>query len=302
MLSLSTCWNSHRHTRGESMLKEIVELGFEAVELGHGVRLSLMEGICKYVARSGLRVSSLHNFCPLPVEVMGASPNCYEFTSHRESERKRALKLTKRTIDFARQLGAPNVVLHMGRVPMPAFTHKLIELAEQGGYLGRAYVRLKLQAVKLREKRAALYLERAKAALQELAEYAANNNVHLGVESREAYEEIPSEREMQGLLESAESPFVGYWHDIGHIQIKENLALIDHAEWLARIRSQVFGCHLHDVDWPAGDHLQPFAGQIDYQKLIPLLPKNCLLVWEMSPRRTREEIIAARDLWLNQFG
>ncbi len=302
MLALSTCWNSHRHTRGEAMLKEIVELGFEAVELGHGIRLSLMEGIKKYVERSGLKISSLHNFCPLPVEVMGASPNCYEFTSHRVNERKRALKLTMRTIDFAQQFNAPNVILHMGRVPMPDFTTKLINLAEQGGYLGRMYVKLKLQAVKLREKRAGLYLKRARQALQELADYAAARNVHLGIESREAYEEIPSEREMHAMLESVESPFVGYWHDIGHIQIKENLAFVDHAEWLARIRSQMFGCHLHDVEWPAGDHRPPFSGQIDYENLIPIMPKNCLLVWEMSPRRTREEIIAARDKWISKFG
>src|SRR5437016_3566563 len=45
MLSFSTCWNSSRHQDGEAMLQEILDLGFERVELGHGIRLSLMEGI-----------------------------------------------------------------------------------------------------------------------------------------------------------------------------------------------------------------------------------------------------------------
>ena len=43
MYSLSTCWNSHRHTDGRaSVLEEIRDLGFEHAELSHGVRLSLI--------------------------------------------------------------------------------------------------------------------------------------------------------------------------------------------------------------------------------------------------------------------
>src|SRR5438128_853040 len=120
MISFSTCWNSGRHTTGQDMLREIVDLGFENIELGHGIRLSLMEGIEKFASRGNINITSLHNFCPLPVEVMGSSPNCYQFTSHRGSERERALKLTFQTIDFAERLGASFVVLHLGSVPMRA--------------------------------------------------------------------------------------------------------------------------------------------------------------------------------------
>jgi hypothetical protein len=39
MISFSTCWNSSRHTSGETMLREIKqELGFDLIELGHGIR------------------------------------------------------------------------------------------------------------------------------------------------------------------------------------------------------------------------------------------------------------------------
>lgn len=302
MHSISTCWNSHRHTRGEDMLRELVDLGFDQVELGHGIRLSLMEGIQKFVDRGGVRITSLHNFCPLPVEVLGASPNCYEFTSHRPEERRRAVRLTRQTIDFAARLGATHVVMHMGRVPMRPVTGRLVDLAERGGFLGRRFVRLKLGGVRRREARAGLYLRRATEALAEVAEHAASRNIHLGLENRESYEELPSEREMDGLIESAESPFVGYWHDIGHAQIKENLAFLDHAAWLRRVRPHLFGCHLHDVRWPAGDHRPPFRGDIRYENLIPLMPRNCLFVWEMGPRRKREEIVAAREEWIRRFG
>ena len=45
MLSFSTCWNSARHTEGAPMIQEILDLGFENVELSHGIRISLAGGI-----------------------------------------------------------------------------------------------------------------------------------------------------------------------------------------------------------------------------------------------------------------
>jgi len=98
------------------------------------------------------------------------------------------------------------------------------------------------------------------------------------------------------------SPNAGYWHDFGHIQIKENLGFLDHEEWLRTIGSRAFGCHLQDCVWPAQDHQPPFAGDVDLQKLVPLLPADCLFVWEMSPRKTVEEIRRSVSIWKSHFG
>src|SRR5205085_8002514 len=87
MIAFSTCWNSGRHTDGAEMLREIVDLGFDRVELGHGIRISLMPGIQKMFEAGKVKFSSLHNFCPLPVEVMSASPDCYQFSSPSGRER-----------------------------------------------------------------------------------------------------------------------------------------------------------------------------------------------------------------------
>src|SRR6266446_10177063 len=158
MIAFSTCWNSGRHTSGEEMLREIQALGFNLIELGHGIRISLMPGIQKMFDAGEVRFSSLHNFCPLPVEVMSASPDCYEFSAIYPQERERAIKQTFQTIDFAVRLGAPFVVLHLGAVNMKPITDPLIELAKAGKYLSRKYVRLKLRAVQKREGIAATYL------------------------------------------------------------------------------------------------------------------------------------------------
>jgi DNA-binding transcriptional LysR family regulator len=45
--------------------------------------------------------------------------------------------------------------------------------------------------------------------------------------------------EKDGGLRRLDSAHVGYWHDFGHAQIKHNLGLLNHAQWLA------VGVHTH---------------------------------------------------------
>jgi sugar phosphate isomerase/epimerase len=284
------------------MLREIVDLGFDRIELGHGVRISLMPGIQKMFESGKVKFSSLHNFCPLPVEVLHASPDCYQFSSPNVNERERAVKHTFQTIDFAERLDAPFVVMHLGEVPMRPVTDDLIKLARKGELLSRNYVEKKIRAVEKREAKVPPYLGQVKDCLKRIVEYAAGKKVKLGIEGRRGYEEIPSEREFPALLDELSSPQVGYWHDFGHIQIKENLAFLDHADWLRQIGPRAFGCHVQDCIWPAQDHQPPFAGDVDLVKLVPLLPKDCVWVWEMSPRKTAEEIRKSVETWKEHFG
>jgi sugar phosphate isomerase/epimerase len=303
VIAFSTCWNSGRHNAGDEMLREIKgEFGLDLIELGHGIRISLIPGIQKVFDAGEVRFSSLHNFCPLPVEVLAALPDCYQFSAVHPQERERAIKQTFQTIDFAARLGAPFVVLHLGAVKMQPITDLLIELTKAGEYFSRKYVRLKLRAVQKRERNAATYLQRVKDGLRRVIEYAAAKNVRLGLENRRGYEEIPTERELPALLDEMDSPQIGYWHDFGHAQIKENLAFLDHAEWLRRIAPRTLGCHVQDCIWPAQDHQPPFAGDVDLEKLVPLLPANCLFVWEMSPRKTPDEIRRSMQIWRQHFG
>lgn len=132
-------------------------------------------------------------------------------------------------------------------------------------------------------------------------EYAAGKSVRLGLEGRRGYEEIPSERELPALLDELDSSQLGYWHDFGHIQIKENLSFVNHEEWLKTIGPRAFGAHVQDCIWPAQDHQPPFAGSVDLVKLVPLLPRDCVFVWEMSPRKTVPEIKRSVEAWKQHF-
>ena len=161
---------------------------------------------------------------------------------------------------------------------------------------------MRLEAVKKREAKQEGPFRWMLECLKELYEYAEERGIRLGIESRHSYEEMPSEREMLAVLEQFAAPTAGYWHDFGHVQVKHNLGFLDHMEWMQKVAPRLIGCHLHDTKWPGRDHMAPFTGDVEYDKLVPLIPKGMLYVFEMSPRRTKEEITTALANWKERFG
>jgi sugar phosphate isomerase/epimerase len=292
MISFSTCWNSKRHISGDAMLREIkTKLGFELIELDHRVRGPLMPGIQKIFDAGEIRFTSLVSLSV-----------CCKLSAAAIEERERAVTQVFQAIDLASQLNAPFVVLHLGQVTMPPITDRLIAMAKAGRYLSREYVRMKINAVQERERVAPECLQQVKDCLRRVIEYAAPKNIRIGLEGRRNYEQLPTERELPKLLEEMNSPHLGYWHDFGHSQVKENLGFIDHAEWLRTIGPRAFGCHVQDCIWPAREGQRPFTGTVDFEKLVPLLPTNCLFVWEMNPNTTADAIHQSAQMWKERFG
>ena len=303
MIAFSTCWNSGRHTDGEAMIQEILDLGFDTIELSHGMNISLLAGALKAYEAGRFQVCGVHNYLPSPVEVMVDAPDCYEFTGKRKDERERAIKLTLTTLEFAEKFNAKYVVLHMGSIPMKRISRDLTKLVNCGALNSRKYVRLKHKLIGIREEKSPDLLPFAREALDQLAPRAREKNVVLAVESRSRYEDVPSEREMLALMrEYAGSEFIGYWHDFGHVQLKDNLDLLDHREWLTSMRPYLVGGHLHDVIWPARDHRVPFAGSIDYRELMSNFTPEMPLVWELSPSQKSDDIRAALPRWIELYG
>ena len=301
MLAFSTSWNSRKKS-GEDIVREILDLGFDTIELGHGLKSPVVQEILEARSKLKFKVSSLHNFCPLPPEIMVDQPDCYEFTSHRESDRERAMRLTLQTIDMAERFEAPNVVIHSGRIRTLKLTEHLRDLVEDGKFLGKEFARAKVEAVQKRESVGEIYIQRALECLVEIADYASKKGIRIGIENREHYEAMPSEREFANFLQRLDASNAGYWHDFGHAQIKHNLALLNHAEWLDTIGHRCIGGHVHDVKAPFEDHRAPFTGEINFGELVPKLPKAGVFVFEIHPRVPREEIITARQRWLTLFG
>ena len=69
MLSFSSCWNNSRHSEGDEMIDEIVSLGFEDIELSHGMTISKLPGIQKGIPTG--KVSLLGSAQLLPLTCRG---------------------------------------------------------------------------------------------------------------------------------------------------------------------------------------------------------------------------------------
>ena len=279
-----------------------MDLGFRRIELGHGLRAPMVAQLLVAKEKLGFEVGSVHCFCPLPPEVLADNPDCYEFTSHREEDRRRATRLAMQTIDMAERFGAKAVVVHSGRIRTLDATGRLREIAGKRGILAKDYARAKLAAVIKRESLGETYVRRALDCLSQIADHASAMGVLIGIENRDDHEAVPSERELPNLLSRLDAPCAGYWHDFGHAQIKAHLGFLDHAAWLDEIGAKAVGCHVHDTAWPFSDHRAPFTGEVDFPALVPKLPKDIDFVFEMNPRVTRNEILASAERWKHLFG
>ncbi|HEY3862155.1 MAG TPA: sugar phosphate isomerase/epimerase [Verrucomicrobiae bacterium] len=271
------------------MLREIRALGFEYAELSHGIRISLLPGIIEAVEAGDIKISSLHNFCPLPLGINHAAPNVYQFSSEDRRERDLAWRHSTKTIETAARLKAPAVVLHCGSIDMKDYTERLLKMLEKGQRETPKYAALCEEVAEKWEDKKQDYVERSGEMIGRLAELAEKHGVKLGIENRQALEEIPIDGDLQMLLLEFNRPSVGYWHDCGHAQIKHNLGFIDHRMHLDAMSPRLLGMHVHDVVFPGKDHAAPGSGMIDYAALKPMIKPEHIKVFELSPRLSPEE-------------
>lgn len=283
------------------MLEEIRELGFEYAELSHGIRLSLVPGILQAVDAGIIKITSLHNFCPLPIGITHAAPNVFRFTSTDRREREKAFRQTLQTFDLAQRVRASLVVLHMGSIEMREYTDRLVEMVGAGLAGTPRYEKLCYEVEERRQERREVHEAYAYEILTLLEREAGGRHLMLGIENREALEEIPFEADFPFLFMQFNSGVVRYWHDTGHGQIKENLGFIRHAEHVAGLADSLAGFHIHDVAMPGRDHLPPGRGMIDFAALAPSVKPGHLKVLELHPgvpaEEVRESFAHIRALW-----
>ena len=272
------------------MLREVRELGFEYAELSHGTRISLVPGILEAIEASEIKISTLHNFCPLPMGVNSSAPNLYKFSAERDRERELAMRHTLKTLEFAERVQAQLIVLHMGCIEMRDYNDKLLGMVADGKNDTPKYQTLCAEVDEKREAKKEPYVERACEFLKQLVPEAEKRGLRLGIENREALEEIPIDSDFPSLFKEFTSPAVAYWHDTGHAQIKENLGFISHLLQLGSLQSHLGGFHIHDVQPPGRDHCAPGTGCIDFEALKQFVKSEHIKVFEFSPKLTVEEL------------
>jgi sugar phosphate isomerase/epimerase len=301
MYSLSSCWNSQRHIDGRPMLEEIRALGFEYAELSHGIRISLLPGILDAVDAGIIKISTVHNFCPLPMGIDRPAPNIFQFSAENPRERENAYKHTVKTIETAARLKAKLVVLHMGSVDMKDYNDKLVDLLGEGKKDTPKFQKLRDEVIAKRAKKKDYFVKASSDMLQRLIPVAEKHGVLLGVENREAIEEIPFDDELEYFFRDFDSPVVRYWHDTGHAQIKANLGLLDHVLHLESLEMRLAGFHIHDVEYPGRDHQQPGTGCVDFASLKKFVKPEHIKVFEFSPNMDTPRAVAGiahiKSIW-----
>jgi sugar phosphate isomerase/epimerase len=284
------------------MLKEMAGLGFSRVELSHGIRITLVPGILRAVEEGIVRVGSVHNFCPLPMGVLNAAPNFYQPSSPDTKERDQWLRQTRRSIDFAAQVGASVLVCHLGSVRyfwlepdrhMAAYRDAHPDAVKSGD---KAYRALVAKALHKLRKRMGPYWQRTQDSVRAVLDYAAEKKVSLGLENREAFAELPVDADFPELLAGLPPPaFAGYWHDTGHAHLKESMGLISHRGQLEANASRLLGFHLHDVDSGEHDHQPIGSGSVDFAMVSEFWRPEQLFVIELSPRATVDGVLASKE-------
>ncbi|HLS27164.1 MAG TPA: sugar phosphate isomerase/epimerase [Opitutales bacterium] len=300
-VALSTCWCSGRHQDGYEMLREMADLGFEYVELSHGIRITLVPGILKAVEEGIIKVSSTHNFCPLPAGIDRPAPNLYSPSSPDPREHQQWLRHTRRSLEFSRQVGARVMVTHMGNVRF-FWTRPGSKLKE---YLrknpdtdvwGEPFQKLARKTIEKIRKKMPPFWDQLQMSIEEIVSDAERCNVIIGAENREGCEELPLDADFPEFFRQArDHKSVAWWHDVGHARIKEQLGLLKHWEFLEENHGKLAGFHLHDVSEEGNDHLALGTGTVDFEMISEYFRPEHILVLELHPRVPVEGVVESRD-------
>ncbi len=301
-ISLSSCWCSGRHRDGYEMAREMSDLGFEYIELSHGIRISLVPGILRAVEEGIVKISSTHNFCPLPPGINHPAPNLYSPSSPDIREHQQWLRHTRRSLEFTRQVGAKYMVTHMGGVrffwskPGSKLKDFLAKNPETPVKEDAGYLKLSAKAMQKVRKQMPRFWEQLCMSLEEILPEAERCNVILGAENREGFEELPLDADFPEFFRQAKDhPNLAWWHDAGHARIKERLGLLDHRKFLEENHHKLVGFHLHDVTEEGGDHQTLGTGSVDFGMLSEFFRPEHVLILELSPRLSVEEVVQSRD-------
>lgn len=203
------------------------------------------------------------------------------YTSLDEEHRRRAVSITKRSIDVATDYGARAVVLHIGQPSVVTNVEKeLKQLFVEGRIISPQADTLRMCLVAERMQRHSEHMAALRHSLDELVVHARARRIRLGIENRPAHE-IAGFAEIGEILSWYADDAVGYWHDTGHAQVQANLGFTPHADWLRAYGHRTIGMHLHD-SVGVENHRAPGQGDVAWNTLARFVPANAIRVIEVD--------------------
>jgi len=278
------------------LIAALADLPVDGVELEYRIPAPVVPVLRSSLRRMGIRVTSVHNFFPLPLDHLktGGGGDLFSLSDIRREEREEAVKRTLQTIDQAHDLEAGAVVLHCGSVAMPAETRLLYDRFQKEGCLSEAQRQWLQEKVAERDRHKPAHLDALCFSLEKLVRAADGRHVRLGLENRYHYHELPGPDDFQFLLQKFDGAPLGYWHDTGHAHANEQLGLVAEGDLLKNLSDRLVGIHLHDADG-LEDHLPPGRGRIDFKMLAPHLNSGVPIVLELRTGTPLDAVQAGLD-------
>jgi sugar phosphate isomerase/epimerase len=271
-------WAKGRFSHMAGFAARVRELGFTHIEPNALVSPRMLNELLK----TAVPISSIHSPCPAVLSSKGSPVSSLSLSSLDMSERMEAVSFTKRTIDLAANVSARAIVLHMGEVPIDLSLQERLYRLRDGGYnQTEEYRQVKESLVQQRLSLARPYVDAARKSLQELSRYSRQKGIMLGLETRFHFSEIPNMDEMAGPLDKVSERLAGYWHDVGHAEVQQQLGFSFHEEWLSRFKDRMVGIHLHDVRG-ISDHRTPGNGNMNWEMIAKHLPQGIVRVCEIG--------------------
>ncbi len=194
MLGISTALRSEICDNGQEIILAILDLGLNRVELEYRINEAMLKEILPFWKKGEISVTSVHNFLPSPdgVPREKAIPDFFSLSSLDEEEKRYALKYSRRTIEWAEELGASAVVLHLGKIPVKNDPmEKLKKFYDEKKIQtpgGKAYIE---EQKGLRAKKGVPHLQAALRSLDQLAREAERRKILLGLECRYNFYDFP---------------------------------------------------------------------------------------------------------------
>jgi sugar phosphate isomerase/epimerase len=276
-----------------AFVDETLALGYDAIEISHSTPQAPFD---RLLERHGVTISSIHAPAPLVRDATDRANSSLNLASTDFEERRLAIEYTKRSIDYAEQVGARFVVVHLGAVGPKMFDEEreLRRLFDSGTRAGERVEQLRETIMGKRREQYEPWLGAAVETLRTLTAYAQERDapVAIGIENRLHYHEIPQPDEVYELVDDYPRDVAGYWHDVGHAEVQWRLGLVDKRRWLDVNGPRCLGTHLHDVDG-IGDHRAPGNGDVEWAYIRDGLPKDALRVFEINQSQPAEAVAGA---------
>jgi sugar phosphate isomerase/epimerase len=270
------------------ILESYRKVGAAWLELSYNLQPHVTQEVLAELPDSGLRAVSAHHPFPFPNTAIPEDPYADLFNpiSSQGSERRAACGLIQESLRTAARAGAGALVIHFGTIPeLSELQREHLARFKAGEDMRGFDSKFLLQ----RERYSNPYLERALREIEGLIPRAEEASVAIGLENRYSLMNFPNLNEFRRIFETFDSPFLGYWHDVGHGVARAYFGYEDPKEAADSLRNRLVGMHVHDAVG-VRDHRPPGSGEVDFFEIFRLYGIPERVVFEPAPNMELEKV------------